>query len=98
MFPFDNAMPPGEDKPVKPQAHTDLVSFLKNYLLQHYSPAGSPAESTHSLSSKEIYEALQQVCPSYAFGIEDVATWLHDGGFCFADFGEMNFKWLMKEG
>jgi hypothetical protein len=73
------------------------IEKIKNYLLQYYLPSNNINETDFHLSTNEIYESLFSVFPfPDLFRMSDIALWLHEGGYKFADFGEMRFKWLFK--
>lgn len=95
---FGNAAA-GEDdeQPIIPQAHTDFITFLQNYLKQTYVPVQFYKDATFTKTTKEIFEALQLVYPSMLYSVEEVATWMFDAGFKIEDVGVMRYEWLMKE-
>lgn len=75
-----------------------LVNKMKNYLLENYEPVQDPATAEFHFTTKEIYIQLLKLCPNdFFFQEETVANWLHLGGFTWADYGNLQFEWMMKK-
>ena len=86
-----------EDFSETAQKHLDFVSFLKNYLCQTYGTTRQLTATTITKSTAEVFTALQELFPSAAYTIEDIAIWLHDGGYAFTDMGDMKFEWMLTK-
>ncbi len=87
-----------DDEPIiTPQIHVDFITFLKNYLLQNYAVVAEYTATTVTKSTKEIYDCLQRVFPSASYTPEDVAIWLHEGGYKLMDYGGMRLEWMLQQ-
>jgi hypothetical protein len=91
-----------EDEDVKEESKENdfsgIINKLKNYLLEYYEPVQNAKDADFTYSTDEIYAQLQRIVPNeLMYTRADVALWLHNAGFTFADFGEMRFEWLMKK-
>jgi len=74
-----------------------LLERMKNYILDKYEPVSHPSETTLTMSTSEIYEAIGTLYRNeLLFTKEDLARWLHEKGFSFIDTGKMRFEWLLK--
>ena len=82
-------------EPTKTERTTDFLEFIKNFLLQNYQPATDPAQAL-MMSTTDVFNAVQRLYPSESYRPEDIALWLHDGGFKFYDVGSLRFEWLMQ--
>lgn len=80
-----------------PPVADGLLEKIKNFLWQSYQPVNSMHEATAMLSTMEIYHALQSLYPCPDYGPDDIARWLHEGGFQFTDTGKLHFEWMLKE-
>lgn len=80
-----------------PQVADGLLEKIKNFLWQSYKPVSKMHEATAMLSTMEIYQALQALYPCSDYGPDDVARWLHEGGYQFVDTGKLHFEWMLKE-
>ena len=90
-----------EDEEPKEQKDNDfsgIINKLKNYLVEYYEPVQNAKDADFTYSTDEIYAQLQRIVPNeIMYSRADVALWLHNAGFTFADFGELRFEWLMKK-
>ena len=89
-----------DDDELKEEKENDfsvLINKLKNYLVEYYEPVHLPKDADFTYTTDEIYAQLQRIVPNEAmYTRADVALWLHNAGFTFADFGEMRLEWLIK--
>ena len=98
-------MPHNEDEdekikqPEEPRKDfSGLVEKIKSYLLAYYEPVYDMRDAEFHLTTEEIYRQLQRIlCNELIYSASDVALWLHNAGFTFADFGEMRFEWLLRK-
>jgi hypothetical protein len=86
------------DKPEEPNKDfSGLVGQIKNYLLDYYAPVYEVKDAEFHMTTEEIYRQLQRIlCNELIYSAGDVALWLHNARFIFADFGEMRFEFLLK--
>lgn len=74
-----------------------LLTEIRNYLIENYEPVTDPIKADFHFSTLEMYHKLQRVLPDKEkFTPADVAAWLHVAGFKFADYGSLDFEWLLK--
>ena len=78
-----------------PLAEDPLAHAVKQYIKEHYEPAVSVADNSLNLTTQEIMERIQSIYPT-SFDASDLAHWLQQQGFTFADMGDMKFFWLIK--
>lgn len=88
---------PEEKEKIIPPESIALLEHIKNYLYQNYEPAATVAEASIMMSTKEVYEAIYRLYPSKNFDVEMISNWLQDGGFKFADMGNLRFEWLLRD-
>lgn len=75
-----------------------IFEQIKDYLFKYYSPAESLADAEFHYTTHELWHQLMSIFPDYEnFPVHLVATWMNEGGFIFADFGELKFEWLLKK-
>lgn len=78
--------------------HYALLEKLKNYLFLYYEPVQDAKDAEFHYTTAEIREHLLNIYPNeFDLSAELVATWLHEGGFTFCDFGEMRLEWILKK-
>lgn len=77
---------------------TGIINKLKNFLFDYYEPVQDPSSAEFHYSTRDIWRQLLRIYPNEAFLTEDmVALWLHEGGFTFSDYGEMQLDWMLKK-
>lgn len=79
-----------------PRVADGLFEKIKNYIRLNYEPCQAPEEATVTMTTAEVYEAIQRFYPNAPVDMEMLANWLHDNGYTFYDTGKMRFEWLFK--
>ncbi len=79
-----------------PPVADGLFEKIKQYIRQHYEPCQQPGDADVTMTTAEVYEAIQRFYPNAPVDIEILAKWLHDNGYTFFDTGKMRFEWLFK--
>lgn len=86
-----------KDKQDDDKSVEGLLNKLKQYLYQYYEPVQTVADADFHYSTREIWHQMLRIYPNEMILTQElICVWLHDGGFTFADFGEMKFEWLLK--
>jgi len=87
---------PEEGPSKKKKDFSEHVVKLFAFLLDRYQPASREDASIRKTTS-EIYDELQEHCPSKEYDKESVYQFLLDSNFKFeTPGGDMHFVWLMK--
>lgn len=81
--------------PTIPAPGNPLFEKIKAFLKQNYEPVQLAKDADTHLTTDEVVTAINRLCPCEADS-SSVASWLHECGFTFADFGNMRFEWLFK--
>lgn len=75
------------------------ISELLNVFKQNFAPAKDIAEASHLFSTKEIFEAVQELDPGTKIKIENLFTALTEEGYAYfpePDKFSLSFKWMLK--
>ena len=84
-------------QPTTPPVADGLLEKIKNFLFETYQPVQTYSPNTTLLSTREIFEALQNLYPSANYSIADVATWLHEKGFTFTEISNLRLEWMLEK-
>ena len=77
----------------------DLSPYV-HAIRERFEPTEVERLATHKLSTKEVTDAINELCPGQDASIQEVYDALFEAGFVFrAPRGTagLNFKWLMVE-
>ena len=74
-----------------------IENKVKSLLSMHYEPVLSLSEAKILLTTKEVYEHLQEVFPSDDYSGINVEQWLNEAGFKLINTGVFKFEWMMKK-
>lgn len=77
----------------------DLTPYM-HVIRERFEPTDSESRATHKLSTKEVADAINELCPGCNASTQEVYDALFEAGFMFrAPRGTagINFKWLMIE-
>jgi hypothetical protein len=73
-----------------------LITKVKNMIRQEFQATHDPLNCDFHYTTKEVFEKLQGLLPSEEYDQTMVSVWLHEAGFTFYDFGELQYEWLFK--
>lgn len=82
---------------IKNKLPTDLLLKIKDFIKDNYEPVQHVADADFHYNTYEFFGKIQSLFPSDEYAAADVSVWLNEMGFCFSDFGELQFEWLFKK-
>jgi hypothetical protein len=78
-----------------PAPEDPLLDRVKNTFLAEYFPIASFETGVIFMTTKEIWDQMQQIY-SAEYLPSEIAAWLETMGFRFNNMGDMNYEWMLK--
>lgn len=75
-----------------------ILLKLKNTFFAYYLPVYSPRDADFHYTTAMLYQKCLLLVPnSLLYSESDLVLWLHEAGFTWFDYGELNFEWMLKK-